>query len=93
MEEEEIKMSEKQNLFDVHNEKFYLIFALTALVLFLVTHICRNFGVWSTVFYGIMSIFVFGISLTGAILSFCFTRKLTLEFWFNIGVFALFAIA
>ena len=69
------------------SKKFlYSFFAIMALALFAIAKICRNFGVLSPIFFGIMSIFIYVLSFTGMMLSLINYKKLTTEFWFNAAV-------
>lgn len=74
MEEKEIKIS---------HSFLNALFAMASLFLLVIVKICANFGVMSGVFYGIMSIFIYGLAAAGLVLSYIRERKLTPEFWFN----------
>lgn len=74
MEEKEIKIS---------SSFLNALFAMAALLLLVIVKICAHFGVASGAFYGIMSIFIYGLAATGLVLSYIKDKKLSPEFWFN----------
>ena len=62
----------------------YLIFALASIAISLIARICFNFGAGLGVFGAIMSIVAYALPVTGAILSYLSTKKLTFEFGVNV---------
>ncbi len=91
-EKEEVKIESKEK--NVVEIKFglsflFMLFAITALALFVLVKICAHFGAVVPVFYGIMSIFIYCLPFVGMVLSYLFSKKLSPEFWANLGVLAL----
>ena len=65
------------------------LLAFAALVLFVICKICFNFGVLNGVFYGVMSIFIYLMSLSSAVWAYLRDRKIAFELIFSLAVFLL----
>lgn len=63
--------------------------ALVAMILFVLSKILFNFGVIDNVYRGIMSIVIYGLSLSGLVWAYVRTRKPSFEFILNAIVFVL----
>lgn len=63
--------------------------AILAMALFVVCKVCQHFGVQNDVFYGVMSIMIYGLSLAGIIWAYARTKKTSFELWLNVAVFGL----
>lgn len=93
--EEEKEVKEAQEETKVSKEiKFnasflYMLFAVIALALFVIVRICLHFGVAEPVFYGIFAIIIYCLPFVGMVLSYIGAKKLSAEFWANLGVLAL----
>ena len=86
--EEEVKTEETKQI-NVSTKTLFIIFGVVALGLLMVVKICANFGLASAVFYGIMSILIYGLSFAGIICSYLIDKKTSFEFWVNLVAFAL----
>ena len=64
-------------------------FAIVAMFLFVLCKILSHFGVGNNTFYGIMSIVIYGLSLSGLVWAYLRDKKPTFEFWLNVIVFGL----
>lgn len=87
---EEIKEPEQKQFSIV--KMVNLLLPCVALLLFVVVKICMHFGVASTVFYGIMSIFAYSLTLAAAIWAYVREHKLTTDLWFCLAVFLVLAL-
>lgn len=67
----------------------YMLFAVIALALFVIAKICAHFGVAEPAFYGVFAIIIYCLPFVGMVLSYIGAKKLTPEFWANLGVLAL----
>ena len=68
------------------------LLAIIALFLFTICKICINFGVLSGVFIGIMTLFIYLLTLAGAVWAFLRNKKMTFELGLNLSVFVLTAL-
>lgn len=63
--------------------------AIVAMFLFVLFKILVNFGVYSNVFHGIISLIIYGLTLGGLVWAYVRVKKPTFEFWLNAIVFGL----
>ena len=84
-------MEEKKEtkVFNMSMQLLNAIIAFAALVLFVICKICFNFGVASGIFYGIMSIFIYALSLGAAVWAYLRDKKITFELIFSLAVFVI----
>lgn len=96
--EEEIKNEEKQEQpaktesrkeIKLTAQVIIVCMAIVAMFLFVLWKILTNFGVINGIFSGIISIVIYGLSLTGLIWAYIRTKKPSFEFWLNVVVFGL----
>ena len=67
----------------------YICMALVTMFLLVLCRVLMNFGVGNMTIHGIISIFIYGIPLAGAILAYLSDKKFSPEFWLNVIVFGL----
>ena len=67
----------------------YSLFGVVALAILIICKICASFGVTSSTFYGIMSIFIYVLPFLGIVFNYVSNQKLTNELWLNVVVLAL----
>ncbi len=79
----------KEKVITVNSQTAIVFIAVVAMFLFVLCKILGNFGVSNPIFYGIISIVIYGLSLTGIIWSYLRVKKVSFEFWLNVIVFAL----
>jgi len=80
MEDKEIKLSKRI---------LYMMFAVVAAFLMIVLKVSVRFGASSGVYYGIMSLLIYGLAFAGVAVSFLGEKNATPEFWLNACVFVL----
>ena len=88
----ETEQNENQNqgkVIQLNSQTIIVFIAVVAMFLFVLCRILGTFGVVSPIFYGIMSIVIYGLSLTGIVWSYLKAKKVTFEFLLNVIVFAL----
>lgn len=73
----------------ISNKIVITFMAVFAMFLFMLCKILGHFGVGSPTFIGIMSIFIYGLSLGGLIWAYLKDRRTSPEFWLNVVVFGL----
>lgn len=89
-EQEPVKKEEKQGKeIKLTAQVIIVCMAIFSMFLFVLCKILFNFGIIDNVFRGIMSIVIYGLSLTGIVWSYAKTRKPSFEFWLNVVVFGL----
>ena len=81
-------MEEKKGM-NLSMQTINALVAFAALLLFVICKICFNFGVFDGVFYGVMSIFIYFMSLGAAVWAYLRDRKITFELIFSLAVFLL----
>lgn len=59
------------------------IFSIVALILLALTKILINFGVYSSIFAGIMSLLIISLAVVGALWSYIKCKKVTMELVFS----------
>lgn len=96
MEENQEKLEEVKEKPKVENKEIKIsqstlavCMALFAMFLFVLCRVLIIFGVGSGTFYGIMSIIMYALPLTGLIWSYLRNKKPSFEFWLNVIMFAL----
>ena len=87
MEEERNEQEEKRLV--VTSKTLFTLFGVVSLGLLMFVKICLNFGLFSPTFRGIMSIFVYGLSFVGMVLTYLENKRVTFEFYVNLIAFAL----
>jgi len=80
---------EEGKAFILSTQMINALLAFCALVLFVICKICFNFGVMSGIFYGVMSIFIYLLSLGAAVWAYLRDRKISFELIFSLSVFVL----
>lgn len=90
MEEKEVQQTnESKKEIKLTASLLYMFFALISLALFVIVKICAHFGVIAPAFYGVFAIFIYCLPFVGMVLSYLGSKKLSPEFWANLGVLAL----
>ena len=79
----------KQVQLSVPEKLFNALFAIVAIVLFIITRVVLNFGGGSSAFYGIMSMLIYAVSFFGVVFVYIRTQKPTPEWWLNVITLAL----
>ena len=79
--------------FSLSTQMIIALMAFAALALFVICKICLNFGVYNGIFYGIMSIFIYALSLGAAAWAYLRDKKISFELIFSLSVFVVAIIA
>ena len=92
--ENEYKPQKQQKEYTVTSSTIFALFGVLALCLLVLVKVLAHFGAGSLTLYGIMSIVIYALSGTGAVLSYLSDRQVkSFEFLLNIGVLALALLA
>lgn len=90
MEEKEVQQtSERKKEIKFTTSFLYILFALISLAFFVIAKILMHFAVMEPVLYGVFAIIIYCLPFVGMILSYIGAKKLSFEFWANLGALAI----